>query len=342
MMSHGRCLRPATLRSGRITGLCGTADQCRSQVQGRWHPVKLGLSYIRSVLPIAGMGNSPQTTIAKQNKRMAMPNYAYRVVHTLKGQRVVREHLTPHAFAGTADEFARAMLLDFLTANPALANEFSVVNVWDWDQEGVGAVQRIVARVGTDDLDAEPAAPNLLEIDHYTYYAVSQETDYDFTADDILGVRGADVVHGVPQGLVVPGSGPALKIRTGHQSGFITVDVSVLQNAPAADLSAWDAVEQATLKPRAQVEIRDWLLSAQNQFPDVTGGRRVDYVTVRVSAKGRDAKAATTRRRPLEHHLIEAWPASAPVPREVLKRDETSRYWESLMPAGKPPGSGSK
>ncbi len=64
------------------------------------------------------------------------------------------------------------------------------------------------------------------------------------------------------------------------------------------------------------------------------GGRRTEYLTIRVSARGRDAKVTHSprvhpRRVPLEHHLIEAWPASAAAPREVLKRDETTRYWEN-------------
>jgi hypothetical protein len=273
-----------------------------------------------------------------------MPNYAYRVVHTLKSQRVVRDYFTPHPFAGTPDEFGRVTLLDFVAASPALVREFVVVNVWDWDREGVGDIAGIVAQVNTHDLDTEPVAQNLLEIDHGTYYVVSRETDYNFTDDDILGSRGTDAVHGVPQGLVVAGSGPVLKIRTGHQSGFITVDVSLLDSAPARDLSAWDAVEQATISTWAPVEIVDWLWSAQDQFPDLTAGRRIDYLTIRVSARGRDAKTDTTpatnpRRVPVEHHLLEAWPASSPSPREVLKRDQTARYWESLTQARRPPGS---
>jgi hypothetical protein len=35
-----------------------------------------------------------------------------------------------------------------------------------------------------------------------------------------------------------------MKIRTGHQYGYITLDVRVLETGPAADLAAWEAVEQ--------------------------------------------------------------------------------------------------
>ena len=55
------------------------------------------------------------------------------------------------------------------------------------------------------------------------------------------------------------------------------------------------------------------------------------YLTIRVSARGRDANRRARGRnpgQPREQHRIEAWPADEPGPRLVLKRDQTSRYWE--------------
>jgi hypothetical protein len=261
-----------------------------------------------------------------------MPDYAYNLVYRLNDRRVVEEYLTPHAFAGTPEEFGMAMLLDLIARIPAAGDIFAGVNVWHSDREGVGVPGPQAVLVSTLDLDAGPFPPNLLEIDHYTYYIAAG--DHDITTDDVLGGRGTAVVQGVPQGLVVPGSGPALKIRTGHQCGYITLDVRVLESGRAADLAAWEAVEQATITPQAEVQIYTDQLAAQDQFPDLTGGRRVEYLTIRVSARGRDAKAVHSprvhpRRVPLEHHLIEAWPASALGPREVLKRDQTTRSWEN-------------
>lgn len=258
-----------------------------------------------------------------------MPSYAYRIVHTLG---TAEDHLAPHAFAGSADEFGRATLLDFITRNQSMINEFTVVNVWDSERTGVGDPKHTVALISTYDLDPGPFPPNQLEIDHYTYYVASD--DYSVPDDEILGGRGTDVVYGMPQGLIVQGSGPALKIRTGHHFGYITLDVSTLESAPAAGLAAADAVEQATIRPRAMVAIYDHHLSIQDHFPDLSGGRPTEFLAIRVSARGRDAKitrspAVNPRRVPLEHHLIEAWPVAAPAPREVLKRDETTRYWES-------------
>lgn len=266
---------------------------------------------------------------------MLVPNYAYGIVHTTptaSGDRGVEEHLTPHAFVGTADEFGRATLVDFITRNQSLRDEFVVVNVWDFGRQGVGDATRRAAVVTTHDLDPGPFPPNLLEIDHYTYYIAAG--DHDITTDDVLGGYGTDVRFTEPNGLVVLGSGPALKIRTGHQFGYITLDVRVLESGPAADLAGWEAVEQATITPQAEVQIYTDQLADQDQFPDLTGGRRTEYLAIRVSARGRDAKitrsnAVHPRRVPLEHHLIEAWPAAAPTPRQVLKRDETTRYWES-------------
>jgi hypothetical protein len=243
-----------------------------------------------------------------------MPDYAYNLVYRLNDRRVVEEHLTPHAFAGTPEEFGMAMLLDLIARTPAAGDIFAGVNVWHSDREGVGVPGPYTVRVSTLDLDAGPFPANQLEIDHYTYYVASG--DHDITTDDVLGGYGTDVRYTEPQGLVVPGSGPALKIRTGHQYGYIALDVRVLESGPAADLAAWEAVEQATITPQAEVQIYTDQLAAQDQFPDLTGGRRVEYLTIRVSARGRDAKAVHSprvhpRRVPLEHHLIEAWPASA-------------------------------
>lgn len=262
-----------------------------------------------------------------------MPNYAYGIVHTTpNGTRGVENHLTPHSFTGTAEEFGRATLLDFLTLNQSLSEEFVVVNVWDSELQGVGEATTRAAMVSSHDLDSGPFPTNQLDIDHFTYYVISD--DWDMPHDEVLGEFGTDIRYTEPNGLVVPGSGQALKIRTGHQCGYITLDVSILDSGPTSDPAAWEAVEQATIRAEGEVRICDWLMSCQDHFPDLTGGRRTGYLTVRVSARGRDDKitrgnAVHPRRVPLEHHLIETWPTAAPAPREVLKRDETTRYWES-------------
>jgi hypothetical protein len=188
---------------------------------------------------------------------------------------------------------------------------------------------------------AAPVPDNLLEIDHYTYYIAAR--DFDVAADRVLGGSGTDVTHGVPQGLIVAGAGPGLKIRTGHQSGYITLDVRRTAAEPAADRSAWDAIEQATIGPLTRAGIFNDRLEIQEQFPDLAGGRRTEYLAVRVSARGRDtttarSPAADPRRFPLEQHLVEAWPAAGPAPREIYQRDETTAYWESaaLPPPRRP------
>jgi hypothetical protein len=153
-----------------------------------------------------------------------MPDCAYNLGYKLDGRRVVEEHFTPHAFAGTPEDFGRVTLLDLIARNPAAGSEFAAVNVWHFDREGVGVPGPHAVLVSTLDLDTGPFPPNLLGIDHYTYYVAAG--DHDITADDVLGGYGTDVRYGVRQGLVVPGSGPAMKIRTGHQSGYITLDVA--------------------------------------------------------------------------------------------------------------------
>jgi hypothetical protein len=55
-------------------------------------------------------------------------NYCFNVV---AANRPAKSHRQPRAFAGTADQFAQAMLDDVMSGDPRLAGEFVFVNVWD-------------------------------------------------------------------------------------------------------------------------------------------------------------------------------------------------------------------
>jgi len=79
-------------------------------------------------------------------------NYCFNVVATdsRSGTRPVRWHREPHAFAGTADQFAQAMLDDVMSGDPRLAGEFVFVNVWDSDREGVFVPAHIAGRASHD------------------------------------------------------------------------------------------------------------------------------------------------------------------------------------------------
>ena len=177
----------------------------------------------------------------------------------------------------------------------------------------------------------DPVPPDRLQIDYGFYYVMSG--DCDITEDEVLGGMGTDVTHGVPNGLLVPGSGAAVKIRAGHQFGWIALDVRVRDSEPADDLGDWEAVEQATIRPDTEVQVFDHQYEWQEQFPDLTGGRRIEFLAIRVSTRGRDAnpgqRGYSPTDPPLEWHRIEAWPVTAPAPRVVLRRDGTTRYWEN-------------
>lgn len=226
------------------------------------------------------------------------------------------------------------MLLDFLAMNPELATAFVGVNVWDSDSDGVGKASFIIDQFSVLDLDKGPFPKNQVEISFHTYYIVSAGYG-DFDDDAVLGGRGTDVVSGVPYGLVVPGEGPALKIRTGHEGGWITLGLEALTAEPARDLEAWDAVEQATLRPIGPLHVTSWNLEPADGA-DLASLAAAEYVTIRVSARGRDSSetpgdgSTHPRRVPVEHHRVQAWPVNGPAPRVVMKRDATTRYWESL------------
>jgi hypothetical protein len=79
-------------------------------------------------------------------------NYSFNIVTTGSdsGTRPVTWHREPRAFAGTAEEFAQAMLDDVLSGSPHLAGEWVFINVWRSDREGVFDASAIAARATHD------------------------------------------------------------------------------------------------------------------------------------------------------------------------------------------------
>jgi hypothetical protein len=259
-----------------------------------------------------------------------MPRYCYSVVIGDQSGRHVLEHFDAHDSPQSATEFARGVLLDVLASNPRLSEAFVGVNVYDFEAPGIGTPEKIIGHVTVLDLDQGPFPANLLWVSYHTYYIIS--ADYDDLDDDaVLGGHGQEMVTGTPYGLVVPGEGPALKIRTGHSAGYITVDVEHLQAEPPDDHHAWGAVEQVTLQPQGLLLLADWRREVAADFPYLASGAEDGYVTVRVSARDRDRPHTETdsRRHPVEHHRVQAWPAAGPSDRIVLERDSTTAYWES-------------
>ena len=258
-----------------------------------------------------------------------MGNYIYNVGATDSRTRTsgVTWHREPQAFPGTAQEFAETVLRDLISADPRMAEEFITVKVWDNDREGPGDFSHVAAYALNN--PEEPRRPDEITVDFFQYYVAS--ADYEVADDAVLGGDGTEWSHGTRTGLVVPSDGPALLIRTGHQFGYIALEASWLDSEPEPDLAAWEAAEQVTVRPQGPVRVytNEWVV--QEQYPDLAGGRDPGYLTIRVSARGRDANRSARGRnagRPREHHRIEAWAAPGPAPRLVLKRDQTSQYWE--------------
>jgi hypothetical protein len=239
--------------------------------------------------------------------------------------------MEPEAFPGSAQEFARGKLLTWMADNSENENWLVGVNVWDADQEGAGDPAKRIGWTSNRQLDEGPFDPNQINVPYAQYYIYS--VGYDLVGDPVLGRDGTDSVSGTPYGLIAPGMGPALAIRAGHE-GWISLQVALRDSEPAADLEAWEAVEQATIKPAGGVRIlADLIGKIEDHYPDLRGGHDTGYLTIRVSVRGRDKPGVVTalnpRRTPLEDHLIEAWPVAGPAPRLVLKRDEFSRRWEN-------------
>jgi len=261
-----------------------------------------------------------------------MPNYVYGVVYRGKKGGVIK-YMEPQSFPGSAQEFARDKLLAWMADHQQNANWLVVVNVWDADQEGAGVAANIVCQLSNH--DEGPFDPDQIYVEYGLYYVYS--AGYDLFDDTVLVPDAGDSIP--PNGLVVPGAGPTLAIRTGHNGGWISLKIARHDAEPAADLDHWEAIEQVTIKPAGEVRVRaDLVGPVEDQYPDLRGGHDCEYLTIRASARGRDRRIGVPasplhpRRAPVEHHLIETWPATGPAPRAVLKRDEVSRRLEG--PAG--------
>jgi hypothetical protein len=265
-----------------------------------------------------------------------MPNYVCNVVY--RGGVIWNRE--PQSFPGSAREFAREKLLTWMAGNSENANEIVVVNVWDADREGAGIPAKIIVQMSSHELDEGPFDPDQIYLPYGQYYIYS--AGYDLWGDPVLAPGGTDSIPGTPYGLIAAGEGPALAIRAGHE-GWISLKVALTDAEPAADLEAWEAVEQVTMRPTAEVQVIAGLMgNVEDHYPDLRGGHDTGYLAIRVSVRGRDklalpasAAALHPRRAPWEDHLIEAWPVTAPAPHVVLKRDQFSRRWETSHPGGR-------
>jgi hypothetical protein len=268
-----------------------------------------------------------------------MRRYVHNVVYLEGTDRQVVPPDEPRQYPGSAADYARVALRGWLAGHPEHVGSLVVVNVWDADDPGAGEPGRILVQLSNADLDEGPFDPDQVHVAAGHYHLVSSGYDL-FNDDPVLGYGGTDYVYGTPYGLIAPGEGPALRIRAGHQHGWIALTVVLCDAEPPADTAAWEAVEQVTLVPAGELRVADDLGRVQPQYPDLTGGRTAahlaGHLAVRVSARGRDATrppptADSARRTPTERHRVEAWPVSAAAPRQVLKRDRLTRRYETTV-----------
>lgn len=95
----------------------------------------------------AGYAAALQARIRQEYRPPRQPSYCFNVV-VARGP--VRQHREPRAFAGTADQFAQAMLDEVMSGDPRLASRFVVVNVWDSDREGLFVAHHRAGRASHD------------------------------------------------------------------------------------------------------------------------------------------------------------------------------------------------
>ena len=153
-------------------------------------------------------------------------SYCFNVVATYSsgGTRPVKRHPEPRAFAGTADQFAQAMLDDVMSGDPQLAGVFVFVNVWDCDREGVFVAAHIAGRAVHDPKAAirrsAPVAGGTLPA---TPAALVLRTDFsdDAAWDAVCEASAAETPEGFMAGLSFV-SDPAFDGMTTEQVAALT------------------------------------------------------------------------------------------------------------------------
>lgn len=208
-----------------------------------------------------------------------MPNYSYNVVYSGKNRGVIWQR-EPQSFPGSARDFAQETLLAWIANNSENVDGIVVINVWDADLEGTGNPKYIACQLSNHQLDEGPFDRDQIYVEYGQYYIHS--AGHIIRADPLFS-KTSDM----PFGLIAPLQGPTLMVRTGHD-GWINLKVAPRDTEPAADLSDWEAAEQVTIKPPSEVVIAPLMGKDEDHYPDLRGGRDTEYLTIRVSVRGRD------------------------------------------------------
>ncbi|MEU4828628.1 hypothetical protein AB0H37_42840 [Actinomadura sp. NPDC023710] len=126
-----------------------------------------------------------------------------------------------------------------------------------------------------------------------------------FLAED--GIRPGRFEYHNPLVAVEPG---CAAIRTGIAQGYVDLTVETCSKAPPLDLAEWETVVEVTLEaPRGRIVVTAVMDDAP-AFPVLTPGGTGTY-RARVHARGRDNAVDSVAFTPVEHYLIQVWPAPA-------------------------------
>jgi len=123
-------------------------------------------------------------------------------------------------------------------------------------------------------------------------------------------------------GLVVVTQPGAAVIFTGVHTGYVSVEVQVLDSAPEqADESGWDEVVEVSMQaPRGRVSVLGPMAYNRGVLPELTPAGPGDY-RLRVHARGRDTLVDGVATEPVEDYLIVVWPAQPATERRYKQSD---------------------
>lgn len=145
---------------------------------------------------------------------------------------------------------------------------------------------------------------------------------HSFLLSDV-GVFGPSLPLADANGLVVAEPGIAV-IITGIHTGNVGVRAEIHSEAPPLDLEPWEEVVEVSLEATTEGRVIVTGLGADGPetLPALSPQGRGHY-RIRVHANGRDTAVDMTTSEPVEHYLIQSWPAP---PTAEVAHKHSDRY----------------
>nr|SBP01234.1 hypothetical protein BN4615_P10750 [Nonomuraea gerenzanensis] len=146
--------------------------------------------------------------------------------------------------------------------------------------------------------------------------------------DDAEGPEGIPDDHPThPVGIIRVEGGDAF-IITGLHTGVVDFDVAVSDHDPGADLDGFEDVVEISIKSESgEFELQEWGGGDSHALPALPAGP--GWYRLRYHARGMDDATddADLSDGPVDHYLLQIWPAEESLPQVVKHSSGSAAYW---------------